>query len=65
MSEALDLRNQPPMPEGERPERPSRLSQTFLRHAANCPRSGALYLLFGGGAGSHEMDRGTAAPPDR
>jgi hypothetical protein len=60
MSEALDLRNQPPMSEEERPKKRLRLSQTFMRHTANCPRSGALYLLFGGGAGSHEMDRGTA-----
>lgn len=60
MSNRLDLRHQPPLPEGERPDRPSRLSQTFLRHYANCPRSAAFYLLFGGGAGSHEMFRGTA-----
>lgn len=57
----LDLRNQPPLSEQERPERPSRLSQTFLRHFANCRRSGAFYLQFRGGPGSHEMDRGTAA----
>jgi hypothetical protein len=56
----FNLRNQPPLPEHERPEQPSRLSQTFLRHTANCFRSGAFYLQFGGGAGSHEMDRGTA-----
>jgi hypothetical protein len=55
------LRDQPPLPENERPEIPSRLSQTFLRHFANCRRSAAFYLLFGGGPGSHEMDRGTAA----
>lgn len=61
MSERLDLRNQPPLADHERPDRPSRLSQSFLRHYANCPRSGAFYLLFRGGAPSHPMGRGSAA----
>ena len=56
----LDLRRQPPLPEDQRPERPSRLSQTMLRHFANCRHSAYLYLKFRGGPGSHQMERGTA-----
>lgn len=41
-------------------DRPSRLSQTMLRHMDNCPRSGYLYLKHKGGPSSAPMDRGSA-----
>lgn len=37
-----------------------RVTQTFLRHENNCPRSGYLYLLTNGGAAGHELERGSA-----
>lgn len=42
------------------PERPSRLSQTMLRHMDGCLRSGYLYLKHRGGPSSAPMDRGSA-----
>ena len=44
----IDLRKLPPVEPLER--RPSRLSQTALKHADACPRSGYLYLKHRGGA---------------
>jgi hypothetical protein len=41
-------------------ERPSRLSQTMLRHMDGCPRSGYLYLKHRGEPSSAPMDRGSA-----
>jgi hypothetical protein len=53
----MDYRHLPPV--DFTVERPSRLSQTLVRHADNCPRSAALYLRYKGGV-SMAMDRGTA-----
>lgn len=39
---------------------PSKPSQSLLAHLDECPYSGALYLKYGGGVGSHAMDRGSA-----
>ena len=54
----IDLRNLPPVEPLER--RPSRLSQTALKHTDACPRSGYLYLKHRGGAANHPLDRGSA-----
>ena len=54
----IDLRKLPPVEPLER--RPSRLSQTALKHADACPRSGYLYLKHRGGAANHPLDRGSA-----
>jgi RecB family exonuclease len=56
-TEPIDYRHLPPI--DFTVERPSRLSQTLVRHANSCPRSAALYLRYKGGV-SMEMDRGTA-----
>ena len=58
-TERLNLRDLPPVSDPVDP--PSRLSQTFLRHADRCPRSAYLYLRHGGGAPAHNLDFGTAA----
>lgn len=47
-------------PVAEDVERPSRLSQTFLRRMDVCPRSAYLYLRYRGGPSSAAMNRGTA-----
>ena len=54
----IDLRKLPPTE--PLPKRPSRLSQTALKHADACPRSGYLYLKHRGGAANHPLDRGSA-----
>jgi hypothetical protein len=54
-----DLRDQPPIPEADRPEKPDRYSQTFLRHFDRCRRAAYLYLKHKGGVPSHHLDRGT------
>lgn len=54
---ALDLRNLPPV--SEPVERPETFSQTRLGRFDRCPRSAYLELLYGGGPGSSQMDRGT------
>jgi hypothetical protein len=54
---SVDLRR----PERVEPvEVPARLSQTLLRHFNRCSRSGYLYMKYGGGMPSHDMNRGTA-----
>ena len=53
-----DYRNFEPVAEDV--ERPSRLSQTFLRRMDVCPRSAYLYLRYRGGPSSAAMNRGTA-----
>lgn len=52
-------RNQPPLPVELRPERPARLSYTWLSHYDRCKHSAYLYTQFGGGPGSGKMDRGS------
>lgn len=54
----INLRKLPPVDVA--PSRPDRLSQTLLAKSDACMRSAYLYLLHGGGAPSHPMDRGTA-----
>jgi hypothetical protein len=56
MSEAVDYRHLPPVE--EKVDRPSRFSQTLVRHANYCPRSAFLYLKYKGGV-SIPMDRGS------
>lgn len=38
---------------------PAKLSQTFLRHFENCPRSAYLYARFKGGSSTHPLERGS------
>jgi hypothetical protein len=56
-TERLALRDLPPVPPVEPP---TRLSQTFLRHADRCMRSAYLYLKYRGGTPAVELDFGTA-----
>jgi hypothetical protein len=56
MSDAVDYRHLPPVQETV--ARPSRFSQTLVRHANFCPRSAFLYIKHRGGL-SIEMDRGS------
>lgn len=58
---AIDLRTTPLLPDElrEKLERPATISATCLDHADNCLYSGALYLIFGGGANTHALIRGT------
>lgn len=57
-----DWRNLPPISEEEQAliEIPERPSQTLLKHHDRCDRAAYLYLRFKAGAGSHEMNRGSA-----
>ena len=55
-------RNQPPLPLELRPERPARLSQTWLQHYQRCKRSAFLYLRYRGATTSPQMERGSLAP---
>lgn len=59
MTALVELRKFPPVPEDERPDRPRRLSQTFLRTADRCRRAGLLYLKYRGGPTTHALDRGS------
>lgn len=54
-------RDLPPIPEEEMPDLPEGWtpSQTFLRTMDACDRAALLYLQHGGGAGSHELNRGS------
>ena len=54
--ERLNLRDLPPVPAIDAPER---ISQTLARYFDRCPRSAYLYLKHRGGAPSHAMDRGS------
>lgn len=60
MAERIDWRNLPPVAESEQPTiRPGwQPSQTFLKHHDRCDRAAMLYLIYGGGAGSHPLNRG-------
>ena len=40
---------------------PGRFSQTLLAKADDCPRSAYLYVKHRGGAGGHNLDRGSLA----
>jgi PD-(D/E)XK nuclease superfamily len=57
---AIDWRSLPPVPEAERPvvELNWRPSQSFLKLHDRCDRAAFLYLHFGGGAPTLEMNRG-------
>lgn len=59
--ERIDWRDLPPIPESEQPEfRDGWMpSQTFLRTHDNCDRAALLYLQYGGGASTHELNRGS------
>lgn len=52
-------RHQPPVPVEDRPERPHRLSLTWLEGFLRCHRSALLSIRYGGGTGSHAMGRGS------
>lgn len=54
----IDMRDLPPVAPIDWPER---LSQTLARWLDRCPRAGYLYVKTGGGAPTHEMDRGSLA----
>lgn len=53
---AIDWRNLPPVEDA--PEIPSAPSQSFLKIHDRCDRAAMLYLKYGSGAGSIEMNRG-------
>jgi hypothetical protein len=57
----IDWRNLPPVDEAEQPDLPAdwRPSQTFLKVHDRCDRAAFLYLKYGAGAGSHELNRGS------
>jgi hypothetical protein len=55
-SERVALRKLPPV---EPVRWPERLSQTLAHWLDDCPRAGYLYVKTGGGAPTHQMDRGT------
>lgn len=52
----VELRDLPPVPPVDWPER---LSQTLARYLNRCPRAAYLYVATGGAAPTHEMDRGS------
>lgn len=52
-------RNQPPLPVELRPERPARLSQTWLSRYQDCKHSALLYTKYRGATTSPEMERGS------
>jgi hypothetical protein len=53
----LNLRRLPPVAPVDRP---TRFSQTLLRHSNICQRAGYLYVRHHGGMPAHALDRGTA-----
>lgn len=55
-----EWRNLPPVTEAEQPVVGEgwQPSQTFLKHHDRCDRAAMLYLIHGGGAGSHPLNRG-------
>lgn len=61
MGEIVNWRDLPPIPEEAQPDFAEGWtpSQTFLRTHDNCDRAALLYLQHGGGAGSHELNRGS------
>lgn len=52
----IDYRN---LPAVEPVKVPSRFSQTLMAKADDCPRSAYLYVKHRGGAGGHNLDRGS------
>jgi hypothetical protein len=52
-------RNQAPLPLELRPEKPARLSQTWLSNYLRCKHSAYLYTKYRGATASHAMDRGS------
>jgi PD-(D/E)XK nuclease superfamily len=58
--ERVDWRHLPPVPKKKRPKlsKDWKPSQTFLGLHDNCDRAAMLYLIHGGGAGGHELNRG-------
>lgn len=56
-------RDLPPIPEEDQPIFPPNWtpSQTLLRISDRCDRAALLHLKFGGGASSHELNRGSVA----
>jgi hypothetical protein len=56
---AVTARNQPPLPLELRPERPARLSQTWLQHYQRCKHSAYLYLKYRGAVSGPQMERGS------
>jgi len=61
MTRTTDWRDLPPIPEEAQPTFPPNWtpSQTFLRISDRCDRAALLYLQHGGGAASHELNRGS------
>jgi hypothetical protein len=59
MSEEVNYRDLPPIPEEEWVTLPEKLSQTFLAKFASCPRSAYLYRKYKGGAPSAPLIRGS------
>lgn len=55
----ITARNQPPLPLELRPERPARLSQTWLSHFQRCKHSAYLYSKYRGATTSPVMERGS------
>lgn len=55
-----EWRNLPPVTVAEQPVVSAgwQPSQTFLKHHDRCDRAAMLYLVYGGGAGSHPLNRG-------
>lgn len=60
-AETLDWRNLPPVPEEDQPDFPDGWtpSQTFLKRMDACDRAALLLLQHGGGAATHELNRGS------
>lgn len=54
-------RNQAPLPIELRPERPARLSQTWLSNYSRCKHSAFLYTKYRGAVTSPQMERGSLA----
>jgi len=59
--ERIDWRDLPPIPPEAQPHFPDDWtpSQTFLRTMDFCDRAALLHLQHGGGAGTHELNRGS------
>lgn len=61
MTSRPDWRDLPPIPEASQPDFPEGWtpSQTFLRTQDKCDRAALLLLKHGGGAATHELNRGS------
>lgn len=60
-TEKVDFRDLPPIPPEDQPDFPEGWtpSQTFLRTMDACDRAALLHLKYGGGAATHELNRGS------